>query len=153
MKRLDQITSAIIFVASLWYTSEALKMPLIAGKAPGSGWLPLILGILMALLSALLFVSARRRPASQDKNVEWPKGTGLINNVGILVGLALSVALLELMGYLISTFVFMLGMLFLLGRYNWKFATVMAAASTAILFWVFKVWLEIPLPPGLINFL
>ncbi len=152
MKRLDQITASIIFLGSLWYVFEALKMPLMAGKAPGSGWMPLMLGILMAFLAALLFLSAARRSPSNDKPVEWPKDKGLINNIGILVGLGICIALLQLVGYLISTFVFLLGLLFLLGRYNWKFATGTAAISTAILYWIFKIWLEIPLPPGLIKF-
>lgn len=152
MKRLDQITAAITFVGSLWYIFEALKMPLVAGKAPGSGWMPLLLGVLMAFLATLLYISSVRRSNSQDKSVDWPKGRGLVNNVGILVGLAVSVILLQLVGYLISTFVFLLGLLFLLGRYNWKFATGMATVSTAILYWIFKIWLAIPLPPGLINF-
>lgn len=152
MKRLDQITAAMIFVVSLWYIFEALRMPLVAGKAPGSGWMPLLLGILMAFLAVLLFLSAARRPASEDKAVVWPKGRGLVNNVGILVGLALSVALLQLVGYLVSTFVFLFGLVLLLGRYDWKFATGVAAVSTVVLYWVFKIWLEIPLPPGLIKF-
>mgnify|MGYP005860841437 CR=1 FL=1 len=152
MKRLDLITASILFIGSIWYSSEALKMPLMAGKAPGSGWMPLLLGVLMAFLSVLLFLADVRKPASQDKPIAWPQGRGLVNNIGILVGLAISVALLQLVGYLISTFVFLLGLLFLLGRYNWKFATGMAAASTAVLYWIFKIWLAIPLPPGLIHF-
>jgi len=151
MKRLDQITGAILFVASIWYTFEATRMPLVAGKAPGSGWLPLLLGVLMAFLAALLFLTASRRPVSQDKSVVWPKGEGLVNNVGILVALAVSVALLELLGYIVSTFVFLLGLTLLLGRYDWKLTTGMAAISTGVLYWVFKIWLEIPLPPGLIH--
>ncbi len=152
MKRLDQITALIVFVASLWFTFEALKMPLAAGKAPGSGWLPLILGLLMAFLSALLFIAAARRPVSQDRNVSWPTGKGLANNVAIVVGLAISVALLQLLGYIVSTFVFLLGLTLFLGRYNWKSATAMAVITTAILYWVFQQWLMIPLPSGLINF-
>lgn len=152
MKRSDLILALVLFVGSIWFIFEALNMPLIAGKAPGSGWMPLLLGFLMAFLSVLLFLSAVRRPESQDTPVHWPKGRGLVNNIGIVVGLAISVALLQLAGYLVSTFAFLLGLLFLLGRYNWKFATGMAAASTAVLYWVFKIWLSIPLPSGLIKF-
>jgi len=144
--------ASILFIGSLWYIYEAMQMPFMAGKAPGSGWMPLLLGILMAFLAVLLFISAIQTPASQDRAVDWPKGRGLVNNIGILVGLAISVALLQLVGYLVSTFVFLLGLLFLLGRYNWKFATGMAAICTTIFYWVFKIWLAIPLPPGLIKF-
>ena len=153
MKWHDQVTGAILFVLSVYYVFEALKMPLMAGKAPGAGWLPAILGVLMALLSALLFLSATRRPDSTDRPVTWPSGRGLANNVAILSGLVICVLVLEVAGYVASTFIFLFGLLLFLGRYSLKFSTAVALASTAVLYWVFKIWLEIPLPSGFIKIL
>lgn len=153
MKRVDQITSILLLLGSAYYIFEALKMPLIAGKAPGSGWLPLILGIIMLLLAGLLLVAASRRPATADSPVSWPTGTGLVNNVAILGSLAVSAAILPALGYLLATFAFLLVLLLILGRYSWWFATLTASISTAVLYWVFKIWLGIPLPTGLVNIL
>ncbi len=153
MKRLDQITGAMIFFFSLLYVAEALKMPMIAGKAPGAGWMPLLLGSVMLLLSALLFLSGTGRPASKNTVVSWPKGRGLANNVAILGGLVLSILILEAAGYLVSTFVFLLALMMILGRYRWRLAIPMALLSSGVLYWVFKVFLNIPLPSGVINFL
>ncbi len=152
MKRLDQITSIVLFMLSVFYVAEALKMPLRAGKSPGAGWLPLILGILMILLSVLLLVSAARRPASADSVVTWPTGRGLINNLSILGCLAVSIVVLETAGYLASTFVFLLILFFVLGKYSWKFSVPFALGSAIALYWLFKVWLNIPLPAGFIDF-
>ncbi len=153
MKRLDRITGAVLFLFSMYYLFEAFKMPMLAGKAPGAGWLPAVLGLLMAFLSALLFLAAGRRPASEDTVVTWPRGRGLANNLAILVGLAASVALLQIAGYLISTFTFLMGLLLFLGRYGWRLSLTVSVLSTAALYWVFKIWLEIPLPSGLIKIL
>lgn len=153
MKRLDQFTGAVLFVFSVYYLFEASKMPMEAGKAPGAGWLPAVLAMLMAFLAALLVISSARRSTLDDQVVSWPRGRGLANNLAILGGLAASVALLQIAGYLISTFLFLLGLLLFLGRYSWKFSTAISALSTTVLYWVFKIWLEIPLPPGIINIL
>lgn len=152
MKRLDQITAAIILAASLWYIFEALKMPMMAGKAPGAGWMPLLLGVVMGLLSILLLVTASRRPSSKDTKVEWPRGEGMFNNVAILVGLAVSVIVLETAGYLLSTLVFLVVLMKILGKYSWKLSIAMSVIFSATMYWVFKIFLEIPLPSGLINF-
>ena len=152
MKRLDQIAGAVLFVFSLLYVSQALKMPMMAGKSPGAGWMPLLLGSVMLLLSALLFLSGSRRPASKNVAVSWPRGRGLVNNVAILVGLSLSILILEAAGYLVSTFVFLSVLTAILGRYSWRFAIPMALVSSGVLYCVFKIFLDIPLPSGLINF-
>jgi hypothetical protein len=153
MRRLDQVTGAVLFVVSAYFLHEAHNMPFMTGKSPGSGWLPTWLAVLMALLSALLFLTATRRPASEDRKIVWPSGQGLANNIAILGGLAIEVVILETAGYLIATFAFLLWLLWFLGKYRWYFCLGMAGVTSFVLYYVFKVVLEIPLPSGFIDIL
>ncbi len=153
MKRHDQVLGAVLFFVSVYFMLEAQKLPWMAQKSPGAGWLPFWLGLLMAILSAVLFVGAVRRPVSTNGVVTWPSGRGLVNNAAILGGLVLLVVALETVGYALSTFGFLLVLLWVLGRYRWWVCTGVSVLVTAILYWVFKVWLVIPLPVGLLKFL
>ncbi len=152
MKRYDQITGAVLFAASVFYIVEAAKMPFMAGKTPGSGWLPLILGALMALLAVLLFISGTVRAASADSTVSWPTGNGLVNNAAILIGLVIAVLILEAAGFLAASLVFLFALFTILGRYRLIYSLAASVIASLILYCVFRVWLDIPLPAGFINF-
>ena len=153
MKRLDRFIGTILFFISIYYVYEALKLPWMVQKSPGAGWLPFWLGILMAILSVLLFFSTVRRDTSADSPVEWPSGKGLINVLVIFGGLVLIVPLLEAAGFALTMFVFILTLLWILGNYKWWICLGTSVLSTAVLWYVFKVWLEVPLPSGLLRFL
>jgi hypothetical protein len=58
------------------------------------------------------------------------------------------VALLELLGYPLATFLLVLVALRLMEPRGWAVTLGIAAAAAIASFVVFAVWLKVPLPPG-----
>jgi putative tricarboxylic transport membrane protein len=113
-------------------------------RNPGPGFLPLMMALL--LISFSLFVLARGLigPDRSLKGVQWRSQIVLVVSV-FLYGL-----LLDLMGFLLSTFVlmFVLFGLFFKGKRKWP-KVFFCAAATALVGWlVFSVALKVPFPRG-----
>lgn len=152
MKRLDQMAAIVLLALSAYVVAQSLRMPLWVEFAPGYGFFPFWLGVLMAALSALLLVDAARRPAARDEPNPFPKGTALLavlGSMGVLVGYAL---FLESLGYILTT---LLSVAFLMGvvqRDRWQTTLLTAVVVTGMLYVIFQVLLGIRLPAGFLGF-
>jgi hypothetical protein len=120
---------------------EAAKLPLWDGFAPGSGFLPLIFGALLAA-----FALAAGFVALREEAPEAPGGLGRPT----LVTLALlgGAAGIESAGFFASMFA-MMAFLFLVAERRRPLPSVATAAGMALLLTgVFRGWLGVPLPAG-----
>jgi hypothetical protein len=149
----------------------SLQLPLGTFRLPGSGLFPLALGLLLAALSAIQIARlmlARRaaaaaaaaaaqavapRPATQPPAAPKPPGAdGATRRVVLFMAVvAASVALLQVVGYVVSSLLLMLGLLKVLGV-GWRAAALIAACSAAGAHVLFVMWLKIPMPPGPLGF-
>ncbi len=103
MKKADRITAIVLLLFSAFIIEESAKMDLFVEFAPGYGFFPFWLGILMALLSLMLLVDASRRPAEKDEAAPIPGRQALIKVVLVLAGLGAYAFLMELTGYVFDT--------------------------------------------------
>jgi putative tricarboxylic transport membrane protein len=115
---------------------------------PGPGFLPLITGVIIGALGVSVSVQewSRRRRTGQGLLV-LPPGLNLP-----VVGLALAALfayalLLERIGYLLVTFLFLTLMLRFMGALRWGPVLATAILSTVGSYVLFSVWLRVPLPP------
>lgn len=149
----------------------SLQLPLGTFRLPGSGLFPLALGLLLAVLSAIQIARlllARRAaaaalpavqqpaavvpPAAQPPVARKPAADGATRRVALFMAVvAASVALLQPLGYVISSLLLMLGLLWVLGV-RWRVALPVAALSAAGAHVLFVTWLKIPMPPGPLGF-
>ena len=107
VKSFDKISGIVFLVISLLFISGSLKISGSAyGSAVGPKTYPLILGIVLALLSLrLLYESFKKQAETEQKE----KSQLDYKNFGIiLISAILYVFLLELIGFVISTFLFLL---------------------------------------------
>ena len=117
---------------------------------------PLLLGAGMAIISLLLWLDARQvEPAAAAPPAAEP---GLRRRQYVGVAGASAAALvyaltMETVGYLVATFLLMLGLLtaFNRGRHVVNFAV--AAGTSAVLYYGLKKFLGVPLPSGLFGFM
>ncbi|QCR31658.1 tripartite tricarboxylate transporter TctB family protein [Lysinibacillus sp. SGAir0095] len=107
VKSFDKISGIVFLVISLLFISGSLQISGSAyGSAVGPKTYPLILGIVLGLLSLrLLYESFKKNAETEQKE----KSQMYYKNFGIIVVSAiLYVFLLEIIGFVISTFLFLL---------------------------------------------
>ncbi len=152
MKKADQITAIVLLLFSAFVIEESSRMALYTEFAPSYGFFPFWLGILMAILSIMLFVDARRRPDALDENAPFPNRAAFINVVLILASLGLYAFLMEIVGYLIDTLILASILLGVVERENWRKTLLVAVAITGALYVIFQILLGVTLPKSVLGF-
>ena len=106
MRTADRIGAAILLVVAVAYTATAAgRYTYWTATGPGSGFFPFWLGLVLAALSALLLVSAARRP---EPGPAWlPTGRGAVRLVVVVAVTAAFIALLPVLGMVLGTALFL----------------------------------------------
>ena len=143
-----------LFVFGAITAALSLQLPQGAPRMPGSGFFPLVLGLALMALAAghgvKLYLARPRAAVPQAPAAPaTPEGDGATRRVVLFVaGVIAAVALLQPLGYALSSFLLMLVLLQILGLRRWYASGAIALASAAASYVVFVRWLKIPLPSG-----
>ena len=151
MRAADRIGAAVLLVLAVAYTATAAgRYTYWTATGPGSGFFPFWLGLVLAALSALLLVSAARRP---DPGPAWlPTGHGAARLVVVVIVTAAFIALLPVLGMVLGTALFLGVLLRMLEGHSWR-ATLGVAVGAAAANWaLFVLWLKVPFPVGVLGF-
>lgn len=151
MRTADRIGAAILLVVAVAYTATAAgRYTYWTATGPGSGFFPFWLGLVLAALSALLLVSAARRP---EPGPAWlPTGHGGARLVVVVAVTAAFIALLPVLGMVLGTGLFLGVLLRMLEGHSWR-ATLGVAVGAAAANWaLFVLWLKVPFPVGVLGF-
>lgn len=157
MKKADQITGVVVLLFSALVIFESLRIPeqaVAAGRtnfAPVPGFLPMWAGIILAIFAIMLIVSAARRAAD-------PANAGVLSAGWAFAGVALLVAsvaayilVLEVLGYVLATFLLNAFLLRVVMRAGWRPSLVVALFASVSLYGVFQVMLGVGLPKGVFG--
>lgn len=142
--RLSGLAVAGIGVAACIF---ARRLPAQTGFGLGPAFLPFWTGILLAACGLWLCA----RAADVNAEVSSPTSRGFARAAFGFVLLLLYALALQPLGYLISTAVFLVVGILLLEPVRRARALVVGIASSAFLFLIFRVWLRIPLPGGVLG--
>jgi hypothetical protein len=132
----------------LYVTIEAQSLGLWTDLGPGPGLLPLVLGIALLGLTAVWVVQsilARRGAGEVDEHHAGERLDGPYV-IGILGGLILLAALMDLLGFQISMALFLFIELMWLGRQRWWLSAIVALVASIGTFVLFDRVLGVALP-------
>lgn len=162
------IGGSVLFIFAAVYFVMAFDIPTFKGLGSTpltSQFMPKFWGASLMILSALLVLRGARQYSAWKKTEEAKAGKSaggkgwFYNNYAVVfsfVLLALYVALLEPLGFIISTLLYVfLGVLLLTPPYkkkNYIAAAAIAVVTAVLLDYVFVVLLSVLLPKGLIGF-
>ena len=153
MKKADMITGVVLLALSGFVIQETWRMPASATFGPGPAFLPFWLGVLLAVFATILLVSAWRSQATEkDNNSIFPGKQALFAIVLVLVGLAGYILLIEVLGYLVDTLLFIVFLMKAVEREKWPLTLMVAVGTTAALFITFQFLLQITLPSNMFGF-
>ena len=136
----------VFLLLAAWISYEALKVPLGTFNMPGAGFFPLGLGLLLGVLSLVLWLTSSRRPAPNEP-VSWPKRREVICLIATVLAAAL---LFESAGFLVTMTAFLMITTSVLGNIGWVKSTVLAVVGSAGAYLIFVRLLKIALPDGVL---
>jgi putative tricarboxylic transport membrane protein len=144
------IFAAVLMLFGLFWIYASSDLPNRQQTAYLSqGFLPIAAGILLAILSALLFVSTwltSSRPAAELGKEPLFEPRAEARAAAVFVALLVYILILPHIHYLISTFLLMAAGLYLARERLGIRLVVMAAAMAALFFGIFVWGLGVPLP-------
>lgn len=152
MKKADLITGIVLLVLAGFVIYEAWLMPPSGTFGPGSGFFPFWLGIILAVLSLILVVGAAVRPKDSSDVSPFPAWKALFAVAKVLGGLVMFTILMETLGFMVNTFIFVTYLMKVVQGERWWMTLLIAVATTACLYIVFQLLLGISLPRNMFGF-
>jgi putative tricarboxylic transport membrane protein len=151
MRGADRTAGAVLLALAVAFGAGALRQYAYWGpNGPGPAFLPFWLGVVMAVLATLLLAGALR---SRDAGADWLPGSEGLRRLAIVVGVTIAfVALLNVLGMVLGTVLFLIALMRFLDRCAWPLTLAVALATAAFIDLVFARWLRVPLPMGLLGF-
>ena len=149
MRNADRVTAALLLVFSVAFAAGALKQYQWWGSGgPGPAFMPFWLGLVMFCLAFGMLVRSIRQ---RDPGESWfPRGEGLRDILVVLGVTTLFVALLNVLGMVIGSAIYLAVLVAYLGRHRW-WVTIGVALAAAFFNWlVFVHWLHVPFPEGML---
>ena len=146
--RSSDIGSSLFFMAMggfLAWQSVALKIG--TARVPGPGFFPFCLSLVLVGVSLIIFFQGMKRSShTPEKGLKRSR-------VAIALGAIFAFPLvMEPAGYLVSTFLLMGLLLKLMTKKAWWFAPGVACIISLASYLLFKVWLKVLLPSGVLGF-
>jgi putative tricarboxylic transport membrane protein len=142
-----RIAALVLLAFAAGFLWEASRYPFGTPGAPGPGFLPVTLGTAFAVLSLVLLI----RPGRPVESVLPPNRAAAVRILTTLLAITLAIVLLDRLGFLVTGTLLMLVLLLVLDRRPVR-AVLLAPVSVVLVYAVFKIWLRVPLPSGVLSF-
>jgi len=149
MIKVEKVTCLLLIAFSVFIGFESGKYPLGTIDNPGPGFLPLLLGVAMAVMAVALTVRVWKNGTADVHRPFWPEQGGLSKVSLTFVTILLFTALLEITGYMVNIFFLFLILLRPIGRQKWSWSMAISMGATLVAYLLFDKWLMIPLPRGI----
>jgi putative tricarboxylic transport membrane protein len=119
---------------------NSLGLGLWTSLGPGPGLFPFAMGGVLVAMALVWLVQELRRPSETAEGVD----RGLV--VAVVVSLAILASVMDLLGFQLSTFLFLMYHLKLRGRRTWVTSLIIALAGSVGAFYAFNYGLNVALP-------
>lgn len=152
MKTKNIIIDLIWLSIGLAFFAGGLDLGMGPLNAPGPGFFPIVLGVLLFLLSLLQLIKASLARDELDGKDAFLSQVKISPKVLMsLFALILYMCFLNIFGYILATFLLMFFLLAFVSRKQFRFSISIAILISIITYSLFRVILSIPLPKGFIQ--
>ncbi len=118
---------------------------------PGPGLYPFGIGLIMVFISITVFLSSifgqKRNEPAEEPEEEANKKTLIL----VIAALFVYAVILEALGFVLSTFFFILFLLTVIEKKKWYAAISFSVLTTVMIYAVFNLWLDSNLPRGILG--
>lgn len=153
MSRVDRWFSLVLLLVGGAFLSQALQLPFWRGANPGTGMFPTLASLTLVLVSGLALVRSviARDARPSPKGGYWPARSGLRSQAYGLGSVVAYALLLEPLGFVLSTFMFLSALLIALEPAKRISLIGFAGLLSAGAYLFLVVLLKMPMPVGLFR--
>ena len=149
MKGSDAWSSSFWLVFSILVCIESYKFGLGSYEVPGSGFFPFWIGVVFGILSMISLVQAFVKIQESEKEV-IPSNVNWVKIILVLTSMVVFAQVLEKLGFVVSTFLFV-GVLLCIEHKTWYTVAIVAITTALATYAIFQLWLHSQLPKGILG--
>jgi len=155
MNRHQRMGSIFWLIIGIYVVIAAYRLGLGRLYKPGPGFIFFLAGVLLTILSSIDLLGDFIRKPEMDKDKEgvsiW-RGFRWHKVLLVLAGLIVYVILFNTLGFFLSTFLLMFFLFKAVEPTKWWIAIASSLITALISYALFKVWLKVPFPMGILEF-
>jgi putative tricarboxylic transport membrane protein len=151
MNMRDVVGSAFWILVGLFFCIKSIAYGFLYEGAPGPGFLPLLGGVTLIFLGLIVFVTALKK-AGSEKHLQdkfFPENFSFKKIILTVLALIVYIAVLEYVGFLLTTFFFMLFLFRAIEPKKWALAIAFSVLIASFSYILFQLLLKVQLPRGI----
>jgi putative tricarboxylic transport membrane protein len=153
MKNRDLVSSVVWMVLGGLFVAGALQQGLMRRGIPGPGFLPFVSGLALIFVSLFVFFPALgRKERAESKEDFFPERDSRRKLFSALAALFAYGAGMVYAGYLLTTFLFMFFVTWIMEPAGWRTFALLSFLTAVVSYLLFVVLLGVQLPKGLLEF-
>jgi putative tricarboxylic transport membrane protein len=145
----EVISGAVLAALGVYIFLQSRAWDYTTPDGPGPGFFPTWYGVAMVVLSLWLVVTSARKGTDARGQIDWP---AVSRALGTWAAFAVSVALMGVLGFVVSFALLTLFIVMFVFRRSWLTAAITAVACALVFHIIFPVIMNVPLPTGLLGF-
>ena len=146
-----QITGVTMLILAGFLEWESLRLRYYTSLGPGPGFFGVWLAGVAAVCAVGVIITATRGPNLPLPEEFWPTKPGLFRMAVVIGGLAWMAGFMELLGYRITSFVFLTALIYVMGMRNLWLVLGSALLGSFGVYWLFVDFLYTPMPVGVLG--
>lgn len=153
MGKADRISASFWLIFAVIVCTESYRLGLGTLRSPGPGFLFFWTGILLGIMSLVLFCRAPSSKGAQDLEKPILGEVNLKKIILVLLSVFLYTLLMEMLGFIPVTLLLFAVLLGIIEKKGWLITIVTSVIVTFTAYLLFNTWLKTQLPKGLFGFL
>ena len=157
----DLVSGSVLLLLGLFLAIRSTDLRIWSKTGPGPGFFPLIVGLIICLLSVFLLIqyilryilSKRDRDGTKPASKVEPEQQrpALLKVCSYVVLMVLYGLLMDSVGFLIMTFLYLFVVLKYTENQGWRRTLLIGTIATVVSYLLFEYYLGVPLPVGFMK--
>ncbi len=144
----DLISSLFWFLVGLGFVAGGFRYGFGSWHEPGPGLLPVVFGTVLGVLSLTLSIISLTTGEEPEKKAFWEAKGSWRTVLAVSLSLVGYLALFKLLGFILTTFLFLFFLLKFIGKKGWLISVSLALVLSFFCYAFFSHLLGSPLPKG-----
>ena len=149
----NRVFAIICLGISLWLMLESLQYKYMVKYTPGPGFMPFWIGVVLAIFSLALLLETVKKQGSQKRDLRCLPARHSLYRLGWIMLITAGLTLvMSYLGFTLSVILFVPIILYFLEEVHLIRSVITGILFGAGVFLVFRYWLDLNLPTGLLGF-